>query len=195
MVLLRLDIVLKNDNFQINVFICGLLRRDECISINFVYITETNKILKVKCSLNRFIFSEKDSCWSQPNGCLNSGMFYLDKKLLVEKGNLVSAKYISRPMEHFHKTITRDEFKTSYKLAIAFQLNNVDFPALSSKYACNTVSDSTKVPQSKVISNLTSKFVRKVISVCKFVSVTVFAQSVCSPSYHVVKSCDFDLVN
>ena len=31
-------------------------------------------------------------------------------------------------------------FKTSYKLGTAFQLNNADFPVLSSQSACNTVS-------------------------------------------------------
>ena len=34
---------------HINIFIFGLLPRDECTSINHVYVIETNKILKVKC--------------------------------------------------------------------------------------------------------------------------------------------------
>ena len=55
---------------------------------------ETNKILKVKCSLNKFIFIAQDKYWTQLNGCLNSDMFCLDKLHLVEKGNLVLAKFI-----------------------------------------------------------------------------------------------------
>ena len=53
---------------HINIFICGLLPRDECTSINRVYVIETNKILKVKCSLNKFLFIDQDTSWTQPNG-------------------------------------------------------------------------------------------------------------------------------
>ena len=42
-------------------------------------------------------------------------------------------------MEHSRKIITWNMFKT-YKLGTAFQLNNADFPVLSSQSACNTVS-------------------------------------------------------
>ena len=89
-----------------NVFSCGLLPRDNCTSINRVYIAKTNKILKEKCSPNKFDFIDQDSCcWTQPNGCLNSEMFYFDKSRLVENGNLVLAKCICRSMEHSHKII------------------------------------------------------------------------------------------
>ena len=43
-------------------------------------------------------------------------------------------------MEHSHKIITWNKFKTSYKLGTAFQLNNANFPVLSSHSACSTVS-------------------------------------------------------
>ena len=48
--------------------------------LNRANITETNKLLKVKCTLNQFNFIDHDSCWSQPNACLKSDMFYLDKR-------------------------------------------------------------------------------------------------------------------
>ena len=60
-------------------------------------------------------------------------------------------------MEYSHRIITRNEFKTSYKLATVFQLNNGDFPVLSSKYVCKAVSGCTKVPSSKFISNVVAK--------------------------------------
>ena len=88
-------------------------------------------------------------------------MFYLDKLHLVEKGNIVLAKSICRSMEYSHEIITRNEFKTSYKLAAVFQLNNVDFPVLLSKYVCKAVSGCTKVPSSKFISNVVAKSLRK----------------------------------
>ena len=152
------------------------------------------QILKVKCSLNKFFHIEQDTYWTQPNGCLSSDMFYLDKLHLVEKGNMVLAKSICRPMEYSHRIITKNGFKT-YKLTNVFQLNNADFPVVSSKYVCKAVSGWTKVPSSKFISNVVAKSLRKFVFVCRFISVPIFAQSARSPSYPVVKRCDFDLVN
>ena len=168
-----------------------MLLRDECTSINRVYIIETNKILKVKCSLNKFFFIDQDTSWTQPNGCLNSVMFYLEKLHVVERGNLVLAKSICRSMEYSHRIITRNKFKTSYKVATVFQLNNADFPVLSSKYVCKAVSGCTKVPSSKFISNVVAKSLRKFVCVRKFVSIPMFAQSVRIPSYRVVNRSDF----
>ena len=63
-------------------------------------------------------------------------------------------------MEYSHEIITRNEFKTSYKLAAVFQLNNADFPVLLSKYVRKAVSGCTKVPSSKFISNIVAKSLR-----------------------------------
>ena len=60
---------------------------------------------------------------------------------------------------------------------------------------CKAVSGCTKALSSKFISNVVAKSLRKFVFVRKFVSVPMFAQSVRSPSYRVVKRCDFDLVN
>ena len=120
-------------------------------------------------------------------------MFYLEKLHLVEKGNIVLAKSICRSMEYSHRIITRNKFKTSYKVATVFQLNNADFPVLSSKYVCKAVSGCTKVPSSKFISNVVAKSLRKFVCVRKFVSVPMFAKSVRNPSYHVVKRCDLNI--
>ena len=185
----------KKKHHHINIFICGLLPCNECTSINCVYIIETNKILKVKCLLNKFFIIDQDTYWIQPKGCLNSDMFYLDKLHLVEKGNLVLAKSICSSMEYSQRIITRNEFKTLYELATAFQLNNADFPVMLSKYVCKAVSGCTKVLLSKFISNVVAKYHCKFVCVCKFFSVPMFAQSVCSPSYRVVKRCDFGFVN
>ena len=75
----------KKRHYLINIFICRLLPHDECTPMNRVCIIGTTKILKVKCSLNKFFFTDQDTYWIQPNGCLNSDMFYLDKLHLVEK--------------------------------------------------------------------------------------------------------------
>ena len=83
-------------------------------------------------------------------------------------------------MEYFHRIITSNNFKTSYKLAKTFQLNNSDFPLLSSKYACTTVPDCTKVPSSTIISNVVATYFRKFVCVCKFVRIPMFTQSISS---------------
>ena len=118
---------------------------------------ETNKISKVKCLLNKFIFIDQDKYWTQLNGCLNSDMFFLDKLHLVEKENLVLAKSVCWSMEYFQRIIIRNEFKTQ-KMAMTFQLNNADFPFLHSKYACATFPDFTKVPSNAVISNVAATY-------------------------------------
>ena len=58
------------------------------------------------------------------------------------------------------KIMTRNQFKMSYNLTTAFQLNIADFSALSSKSGSNTISDRAKVPASKLITNLIATFVR-----------------------------------
>ena len=92
--IIKIGYCFKERYHHINVFICGLLPRDEYTPVNRLYIIETNKISKVKCLLKKFIFIDQDKYWTQPNGCLNSNMFYLDKSHLAEKGNLVLAKFI-----------------------------------------------------------------------------------------------------
>ena len=113
--LLRFDIALKKNTITLIFSFAGTPSWWMFnIPINPVYIIETNKILKVKCLLNKFFFIDQDTYWTHPNGCLNSDMFYLDKLHLVEKENLVLAKTIYRLIEYSHRIITRNEFKTSY---------------------------------------------------------------------------------
>lgn len=54
----------KEQHHHINVFICGLLPRDEYTPVDRVYIIETNKISKVKCLLKKFIFNDQDKYWT-----------------------------------------------------------------------------------------------------------------------------------
>ena len=138
--------------------------------------------IKGKMLVEKFFFIDQDTYWTPPNGCLNFSMFYLGKS-------------ICRSMEYSHRIITRNKFKTSYKLATVFQLKNCWFSCISPKYVCKAVPCCTKVPSSKFISNVAPISLRKFVFVRKFVSVPMFAQSVGSPSYRVVNRCDFDLVN
>ena len=145
--------------------------------------------------VEQILFTDQDTYWTQPNGCLNSDMFYLDKLHLVEKGDLVLAKSICKSIEYSHRIITTNESNMSYKFATAFQLNNADFPVPSSKYVCKAVSGCTKVPSGTFISDVIAKSFRKSVCVRKFVSVPMYAQSIHSPSDLLVRRCDFDFVN
>ena len=91
------------------------------------------------------LFNDQDSYWTQPNGSLNSDMFYLDKLHLALKGNMLLAKSFCRSMTYSHRIIIRKEFKKLYKSATAFQLNKADTPVLLSKYVYNTVPGCTKI--------------------------------------------------
>ena len=66
---------------------------------------------------------------------------------------------------------------------------------LHSKYACATFPDFTKVPSSAIISNIAATYFCKYVCACKLVSVPMYTQSIRSPSYRVVKRCDFYLVS
>ena len=80
-------------------------------------------------------------------------------------------------MEYSHRIISKNGFK-AYKLTNVFQLNDADFPVVSSKYVCKAVSGYTKVPSSKFISNVVAKSLPKCLFVPKFGSVPIVAQSV-----------------
>ena len=122
--LLRLRIVLKNVNiniYHINIFICLWVTPSWWMHLYKSCLCHRNQQnIKSKILLEQFFFIDQDTYWAQPNGCLNSDMFYLDKLLLVEKGNIVLAKSICRSIEYSHRVITRNEFKMSCKLATAF---------------------------------------------------------------------------
>ena len=92
--LIKIVSCFKQGNNAINVFICGILPRDDTSSINRQLIKETNNILKSSCSVNHINFIDQDANWIQMNGSLKPDLFYLDKLHLVEKGNLILAKSI-----------------------------------------------------------------------------------------------------
>ena len=61
---IKIGYCFKERHHLINVFIYGLLPRDEYNPVDRVYITETNKISKVKCLLKKFIFIDQDKYWT-----------------------------------------------------------------------------------------------------------------------------------
>ena len=92
--LIKIASCFKQGNNAINVFICGILPRDDTSSINRLLIKETNNILKSSYSVNHINFIDQDANWIQMSRSLKPDLFYSDKLHLVEKENLILAKSI-----------------------------------------------------------------------------------------------------
>ena len=75
----------KNRCNNPNIFICGLLPRDEYVSINRVIIDEINDLLSFKCSVNNFHFIDQSKGWTLDNSTLDFSLFYSDGLNLVQR--------------------------------------------------------------------------------------------------------------
>ena len=82
-----------------NIFICGLIPRDECFSINRVIIDEIKDLLSFKCSVNNFNFIDQSNGWPLNNGTLDFLLFYLDGLHLVKDGYLEFGKSILKVID------------------------------------------------------------------------------------------------
>ena len=58
--LIAIGSVFKNQSSNLNIFICGILSRDESFSVNRLIINEVNDILKSKCLVKRNLFRLTD---------------------------------------------------------------------------------------------------------------------------------------
>ena len=123
--LIAIGSVFKNQSSNPNIFICGLLPRDESFSINRLIINEVNDLLKYKCFVKSFHFINLNNGWTLNNGTLDFSLFYSDALHLVEKGNLKLGKSIL-------KAIDSNSNANPYKNAVCFNLNECDFPPLPS---------------------------------------------------------------
>ena len=120
----------KNRFNNPNIFICGLLPRDEYVSINRVIIDEMNDLLSFKYSVNDFHFVDQSKGWALHNGTLDFSLFYSDDLHLVQKGNLKLGKSILKAID---STITGSRIPIRYKNTVCstdFNLNLEDFPTL-----------------------------------------------------------------
>ena len=96
-------------------------------------IKKVNQILKLKCYESSYNFVNYDSGWTLANCSLNADLYYSDRLHLVEKGNLKLTESIFNSIEVSSDFICRNrdnKFTKSYKMAVAFKLNNTDFPPL-----------------------------------------------------------------
>ena len=101
-------------------FICGLLPRDECLSINRVIIDKINDLLSFTCSVNNFHFIDQSNRWTLSNGKLDFSLFYSDGLHLVEKGNLQLGKSILKAIDSI---IIGSKIPSCYKMQCAPQIS------------------------------------------------------------------------
>ena len=84
----------KQGSNSMNVFICGILPRDDISSINRLLIKESKNILKSSRYLNHINLINQNTNWISMSGSLKPDLFYSDKLHLLEKGNVILAKSI-----------------------------------------------------------------------------------------------------
>ena len=70
---------------SVNVFICGLIPRDESWSVNRVLIKNVNRILKYLCLKFDFSYIDQSNGQTLPNGNLNHALFFKDSLHLGRK--------------------------------------------------------------------------------------------------------------
>ena len=134
----------KTNYSCVNVIICVILPHDDSWSVNRVSIKKVNQILKLKCYESSYTFVSCDSGWTLANGSLNADFYYSDRLHLMEytKKSLV-AESIFNSVEVSNDFICRNhnnKFSNSYRMAVSFKLNNIDFPPLPFPSASNPVS-------------------------------------------------------
>ena len=88
-------------------------------------------------------------------------LFYLDKLHLVEKGNLVLAKFIPILVKNHYRSRNNYQLSKTYKSVTAFSLNNADFPTLTPLSPRKPVSDCISVSPYKSVHNSLIKPVQK----------------------------------
>ena len=130
--LIKIVSCFKQRNNASNVFICGILPRDDISLINCLFVKETNNILKSSCSVNHINFNDQDANWIQMSGSLKPDLFYSDKLHLVEKGNLILATSIYISLKNHYGSRNKYQLSKRYKSVTVFSLNNADFPTLTS---------------------------------------------------------------
>ena len=75
-----------------NVFICGLIPRNESWSINSVLIKDINRILEQLCLKHDCSFRDQSEGWTIPNGDLDLSLVFRDSLHFIKEGNVKLAK-------------------------------------------------------------------------------------------------------
>ena len=103
--------IFQKKSSSINVNFCGLIRRDECWSVNRALINEMNEILKYQCNINGFTLIFQDHGCTFVNGSLDCSLLHL-----IERGNVKLAKSITLTITSRYKdtNLSSTNSNTSY---------------------------------------------------------------------------------
>ena len=148
--LIKIVSCFKQGNIAINVFICGILPRDDTSSINRLLIKGTNNILKSSYSVHHIKFIDQDANWIQMRCSLKPDFFYSDRLDLLEKGNLILAKI---SVKNHYGYRSNYQLSKTYKSVTVFSLSNVDFLKLTPLSPRKPVSDCISVSPYKYVDN------------------------------------------
>ena len=121
----------KQGSNSMNVFICGILPRDDISSINRLLIKESKNILKSSRYLNHINLTNQNTNWINMSGSLKPDLFYSDKLHLLEKGNVILAKSIYISVKNHYGSQNNYQLSKTDKSVTAFSLNNAVFPTLT----------------------------------------------------------------
>ena len=132
---------LREKSSSMNVFLCGLIPRDERCSVNKVLIKDINRILKYLCLKHDFLYIEKRNGWTLPNSDLDPSLVFRDSLHLIKEGNVKFAKFIINSIALTNNTCfssktdkmcsCSDTSKNKVSTPFALTLTEADFPALS----------------------------------------------------------------
>ena len=92
--IVKIGSCLREKSSSVNIFICGLIPRDESWSVNKVLIKDVNRIFRYLCLKHDFSYIDQSNGWTLPNGDLDPFLFFRDSFHLVEEGNVKLAKMI-----------------------------------------------------------------------------------------------------
>ena len=125
---------------NINVFIWGLILRDESWSENRVLIKDVNRTLKYLCLKLDFSFIDQSNGWTLANGHLDPSLFFRDSLHLIEKGYAKLAKLTTNSIALTNniwfspntgkRNSYSDTCKNKASISFALTLNEADFPPL-----------------------------------------------------------------
>ena len=127
--LIAIGSVFKNQSNNHNIFICGLVPCNESVLINRLIINEVNDLLKSKCLVKSFHFTNQNNGWTlDNNGTLGFSLFYSDALHLVEKGNFKLDKSILKAIDSNSNMILKYsmlQFKRMWLPTIAISSNQM----------------------------------------------------------------------
>ena len=121
----------KQGSNSMNVFICGILPRDDISSINRLLIKESKNILKSSCYLNHINLINQNTNWINMSDSLKPDLFYSDKLHLLEKENFILAKSIYISVKNHYGSQNNYQLSKTDKSVTAFSLNNAVFSTLT----------------------------------------------------------------